>query len=346
MNKLLVTALLCILLSACNNDKKKAPDVSDIPMDIKMQRFDHDFFAIDTNDLENSLKALHDKYGELVPLYLDNIIAVADPVSIRTFLRLYRPVYDTARIVFDDFTPIRKQVEQAFRYVKYYYPEYELPAAIIPILGPMNSIQDMARMANGDYTPNFLRPGYAGISLQFYLGSEYSLYKNEYFVNNVAPRYRSRRFSKEYIIADLMKLLTEDIVSDNSNGKPLIEQFIEKGKQWWLQDKFLPSVHDTIKTGYTSEQLDWCTENEGLIWSFIIKNEDLNSVNPVTLQTYIGEAPFTQGFSPEYSPGNIGQWIGWQIVKKYEERNPQLTPKQVMQAASKQILEEAKYKPK
>jgi len=77
-----------------------------------------------------------------------------------------------------------------------------------------------------------------------------------------------------------------------------------------------------------------------------VKNEDLNSVNPVTLQTYIGEAPFTQGFSQEFSPGNLGQWIGWQIVKKFEEKNPDMTPSELMKTDPRRILEEAKYKPK
>ena len=133
----------------------------------------------------------------------------------------------------------------------------------------MNSMQDFAMMGNGDYTPDFLGPDFIGISLQFYLGKDFSLYNTEYFINNVAPAYRSRRFSKEYIISDVMKLITEDIFPDKSKGKPLVEQMIEKGKQWWMLDKFLPEVADSVKTGYTKQQLTWCRENEGLIWSYI-----------------------------------------------------------------------------
>jgi hypothetical protein len=108
----------------------------------------------------------------------------------------------------------------------------------------------------------------------------------------------------------------------------------------------LPGVPDSIKTGYTKDQLNWCKENEGLIWSFLLKNEDINSINPATIQTYIGEGPFTQGFSQEYSPGNIGQWIGWQIVKKYADKNSSKKPAEIMEADAKIILEGAKYKPK
>ena len=65
----------------------------------------------------------------------------------------------------------------------------------------------------------------------------------------------------------------------------------------------------------------------------------------MTLQNYIGEAPFTQSMSPA-SPGNIGQWVGWQIVKKFAEKNSSMNVTSVLQTDAKKILEEAKYKPK
>ena len=248
--------------------------------------------------------------------------------------------------MYKDFSPVEKELQQAFKYVKYYFPSYKLPQTIMTVIGPMNTREDLARMANGDYSPNFIGPDFIGISLQFYLGSNFSLYNTEYFINNVAPLYRSRRFSKEYIAADVMKLVTDDIFPDKSNTKPLVEQMIEKGKQWWLLDKLMPDTQDSIKTGYTQHQLDWCKANEGLIWSTIIKNENLYSLQPATIQTYIGEAPFTSVFSQEDSPGNIGAWIGWQMVKKFEEAKPDMKIDAIMQAPAKQILEEGKYKPK
>ena len=48
----------------------------------------------------------------------------------------------------------------------------------------------------------------------------------------------------------------------------------------------------------------------------------------------------------ENSPGNIGQWIGWQIVKAYVEKNTSLKPEEVMRTDAKKIFDEARYKPK
>jgi hypothetical protein len=343
------TGLLLLLLPAfiaCNN-KKDTPDISNIDVKLAVKRFDQDFFSLDTTDTRKGITALQMKYPEFLPLFLENIVGVTDEQGVNAFYRLYKQVYDSTQKIYTDFSSVEKQLEQAFRYVKYYFPSYKIPAVIMPVVGPMNAREDLARMANGDYTPDFIGPGFIGISLQFYLGRDFSFYNTEYFINTLAPLYRSRRFSKEYIVADVMKLVTDDIFPDKSNTRPLIEQMIEKGKQWWLMDKFLPETPDTIKTGYTQQQLDWCIEHEGLIWSTIIKNDaDLYSVNPATIQTYIGEGPFTSVFSQEDSPGNIGPWIGWQIIKKFVDKKPGMKPEEVMLATAKEILEESKYKPK
>ena len=47
-----------------------------------------------------------------------------------------------------------------------------------------------------------------------------------------------------------MKAVVQDIFPDQSGGKPLIEQMMEKGKQWWLLDKFLPAY-----TGFNKNRL-------------------------------------------------------------------------------------------
>ncbi len=108
----------------------------------------------------------------------------------------------------------------------------------------------------------------------------------------------------------------------------------------------MPGFPYSVKTVYTQQHLAWFHENEGLIWCYLLKNEDLNSLTPSVIQTYIGEGPFTQGFSQESSPGNLGQWIGWQIIKKFVSKNPDMKPGEVMKTDARKILDEAKYKPK
>jgi hypothetical protein len=333
---------ICSLL-ACKS-KKGIPDVSDINVVIQLERFDKDFFTIDSNNVNPGLNKLNQQYPVLTSIFLQNILGL-DSVSVlsgvKRFLHLNQPINDTVNIVFKNTDGLKKDFQKTFQFVKYYFPAYKVPK-ITTVVGPIDALAQ----ASYGYTPDFLGPDFLGISLQFYLGKNYSVYKDGFFIENVAPEYRSRRFSKEYIIADAMQLIVDDIAPDQSGGKSLIDQMIEKGKKWYLLDKFLPNTPDSIKTGYTQSQLDWCTVNEGLIWSYLVKNEDLHSLNPTVIQTYIGEGPFTQGLSQEASPGNIGQWVGWQIVKKFASKNMEMHPEKIIKTDASVILDEAKYKPK
>jgi hypothetical protein len=46
------------------------------------------------------------------------------------------------------------------------------------------------------------------------------------------------------------------------------------------------------------------------------------------------------------APGEIGNWIGWQIVKAYVKRNPKAGMKELIsQTDAQKFLESARYKP-
>lgn len=338
---LLLFSAFCIF--SCNH-KKDIPDVSGIKADFKWIRFDREFFSIDSNNVAQGLSQLKQQHPLLTTLFLQNILGLDSSSALpgaRRFLGLSSQLYDTIQTVFKNTSAIEKDFKTAFQYIRYYFPDYKIPA-IATVAGPVDALA----MAESGPTPDFLRPDLLGISLQFYLGKNFSVYRDPFFIEHVAPAYRSRRFSREYIVADAMKLIIENLFPYQGGKMSLVEQMVEKGKQWYLLDKFMPTTPDSIKTGYTQQQLDWCIENEGLIWSYIVRNEDLNSLNPVVIQTYIGEGPFTQGFSQEFSPGNLGQWLGWQIVKKYLSKNESLSPGELMYTKAGIIINEAKYKPK
>jgi len=339
-----IIIIILILLVGCTH-RSKGPDVSNIKVELTVERFDLDFFSMDTIGIEKGLGNLEVKYPSLYPIFMQNILGLHDSARDKgtlAFIRQNRFIADAINKEFTILTPLKNDFENAFRHVRYYFPAYIIPK-LITIAGPPDAL---AQTTTGELTPDFIGPDFLGISLQFYLGKDFPLYKDEFFITNIAPEFRSRRFDKKYIVSDAMKLIADDIYPDKSTGKGLIEQMIEKGKQWWLLDKFLPDEPDSIKTGYTKNQLEWCKENEGLIWNSIITNEkDIFTREPASIQNYIGEAPFTQVMSTS-SPGNIGQWVGWQIMKKYAEKNSSLSIDEIMKKSAKEILEETKYKPK
>ena len=337
MKKICIGLIISALFITCNNNKKDIPDVSGIKVDVTIERFDRDFFKIDSNHLSEGLKQLQAGYPGFYTDYMQGILGVSgNPDDSPTqkmskiLLSNYTSLYDVVAPKLSNISRLESDIKRGFQFVKYYFPNYKIPG-IITFVGTL------------DAPGMVITEKYIAIGLHQYAGKDFEGYQSDQ-VRQLYPTYISRRFETAYIPANVMKAVVRDLFPDRSDTKPLVEQMIEKGKQWWLLDKFLPEVPDSLKTGYTKQQLDWCSTNEGLMWSWIVKNEDLYSVNPTSIQVFIGESPYTQGW--ELSPGNIGPWIGWQIIKKFAANNPKLKPEEVMQSTPKQILEESKYKPK
>jgi hypothetical protein len=330
---------LCLLLFFSCNNNKNIPDVSGIKVDLPIERFEQSFFTIDSNDISGGLKKIQQRYPDFYPDFMREILGVsgvdtnaATLLVTREFLIGYLPVYETLTTKYKNITWLQKELEKAFQFVKYYFPEYKTGKAIT-FIGPF------------DAPGTALTKSGLAIGLHQYAGKDFPVYQST-IGQQLYPTYISRRFEPEYITANCMKSIVQDLFPDNSTGKGLIEQMIAKGKQWWLLDKFMPEAPDSVKTVYTQKQLEWCREYEGLIWQTIITNEkDIHTIEPVAIQNYIGDAPFTPNM-PAASPGNIGQWVGLQIVKKFAEKNPGMKPREIMEADAKRILEEAKYKPK
>jgi hypothetical protein len=308
-------------------------------MKVEIERFDQDFFTLDTNQLSTGLQALAAQEPNFYADYMNYVLGVSglpnDSATLqvsRLFLRTYRSIYDSLQPIYRDTKKLQEEIENAYRYVKYYFPQFQ-PGKLWLFLGPFDAPGVAA-----------VRGGMA-IGLQQFAGASFSAYQTAQ-VQEFFPLYLSRRFSSEYIVPNTIKAVTEDLFPYQHAGQPLIEQMVEKGKYLYLLDLLLPATEDSLKTGFTAKQLEWCQDNEGLIWSHLLQNEDLQSINPVVIQNYIGEAPFTQGLSQEYSPGNIGPWIGRQIIEKFVKKFPEMTPATLIQTPAREILEKAKYKPK
>jgi len=330
--------LLLVILAACRNNKS-IPDVSDIPVNVSIERFDKAFFNLDSNNIVPGLVSLNRQFPYFTNDFVMNILG-AGPLSdtnqtafivTRQFLTSYQPVKDYIESKFEKLTGVEKELKKSFQFVKYYFPKYQLPPKVVSYIGPF----DAPGVAITRYT--------LAIGLQLYAGKDFSFYKSEQG-QQLYPAYISRRFEPSYINVNCMKAIAEDLFPDNSGNKPLIDQMIEKGKYWWLIDQFLPETADSLKTGFTQKQSDWCKANEGLIWNFFLQN-DLYTIDPDFVKIYVGDGPNTQGM-PDASPGNIGQWVGWQIVKKYASDHPAVTPEQIMKTDTRKIFQEAKYKPK
>jgi hypothetical protein len=341
-SSLLIIACL-LLLSSCSNSDNEKPDVSDIHMNVKIQRFDKDFFSIDTNNISQGLDRVSQQHPTFLPVYFEffspvNFIVQQQGKSyseaVLEYLRNIKPLYDSVQKKYASTASIEKELAANLRYVKHYFPSFKTPVvyASVESLNPENKEEIYGAMYFRDTLV---------ISLQMFMGKDFSVYDpTQYF------DYLRRRFEPEYIVPNCLRAITLQVYPGNTETNKLIELMVEKGKQWWLQKKFLPDTPDSLITGYTKAQTEWCRKEEGNIWGSILQNSpDLYTLDKERIRNYLGESPRTMDM-PEASPGNIGQWIGWQIVKKFEERNPKMTVQEILATPPAKVFQESRYKPK
>ena len=126
-----------------------------------------------------------------------------------------------------------------------------------------------------------------------------------------------------------------------------LEEMIYFGKQLYLKDLLIPFKDNNQKIGYSSAQYEWAEENEFYIWQYFVEKELLYETDRKLLLRFIIPAPFSR-FNLELdseSPGRLGQYIGWQIVKSYME-NKETPLLQMLQMEATEIFNNAKFKPK
>lgn len=101
-----------------------------------------------------------------------------------------------------------------------------------------------------------------------------------------------------------------------------------------------------MKMGYTQAQMEGCYVNEQEVWARLLDMgvlyQPLNSKN----QKIVMPSPNADNVFQE-APGEIGNWVGWQIVKAYTKRSPDESFEEILNLRNaQQFLEKAKYKPK
>jgi hypothetical protein len=332
-----LVVLACVLfLFSCGDEK--TPDVSDIKINLSTERFEKKLFDTSAPSLTAYLQRLESSNPSFTNTYLKKILN-ADPqwpadttaVFVNGFVKAFRPVYDSAEKIFDDFTPYEKEISKGLQFVKYYFPGYKLPEKIITYIGPLDGYGDIISEEG------------LLVGLHHHLGKNFSLYKTE-MVREVYPDYISARFEPSYIAVNCMKNVVLDIYPEKESDKTLINQMIEKGKRLYILSKFLPKTDEYKLIGYSEGQLKDCYKHEAVIWDMFVKNGYLQTMDKNINKNFIDEGPKTQELG-EGAPGNVGSYTGWQIVKKYMQKNPATTLQQLINLDEDKIFQEAKYKP-
>lgn len=334
--RILAGILVCSIIFSCSTNK--APDVSGIKINLTLKRFEKSLFSMDTTHFDASMNRLIKEYPSFAPVFFVRILNMdpswsADSTAayVKGYISSYRPLYDSAELLYPDFNDELNEIKQGLKYVKHYFPQYKLPQQVITYIGPVDGYGDII-------TDSSLIVG-----LQQHMGESYSMYQMDW-VQQIYAGYLSRRFTPEYIPVNALKNIVTDMYPETGEDQSLVIKMVESGKRLYCLQQFLPNVNEYVIIGYTKIQLERAYSGEAQIWNLFIQNNLLQSKDYNLIKNYVGESPKTQELG-EGSPGDIGSFTGWQIVKKYASEHPALTLKELMSTPADSIFREAKYKP-
>lgn len=314
---LFLTLVFSLFFLSCNQKSKVEKAVEEIPIEIKVHRFDKAFFETAPEDLPK-LKAA---YPFFFPAGNDDNVWIEKSKNPQ-----WRELFTEVEKKYSNFDVETTKIEELFKHIKYYFPETKTPKVY-------TIISEMDYQTKVIYTHDMLV-----ISLELYLGKEHKFYQ--------FPEYLKQNFEQNQILPDIASSFAKTKINP-STDHTFLSQMIDAGKELYLKDKLLPEYTDEDKIGYKKEQIIWCQENEGYIWRNFIENKLLYDTDQKLIPRFINPAPFSKFYLEidNESPGRVGCWIGWQIVRSFMDNNEVSLP-QLLKIDAKEIFEKSKYKPK
>jgi gliding motility-associated lipoprotein GldB len=318
MTKILTLSIVLLSLLSCSKNTVQKIDVSKIEVTVEVDRFEQKFY---TTTIE-TLPKLKSEYPYLFPTQNHDSVWIQKINNAEE-----KELSKRSEEVFKDFKNEKTQLEDLFKYIKYYHPSFKEPKTITLI-------------TNLDYQSKVM---YADsllfISLDMYLGRKSEVYQD-------FPMYLAQNFDKSHLIVDVAESIRNTYFV-TSRSRQFIDLIIDEGKKMYMLDAYLPTLSDAEKMGYTIENLNWVEANEAQMWKYFIENKLLYSTDSNLISRFITDAPFSKFYIDidKESPGRVGVWLGWQIVRSYMSNN-NVTLQQLLQTNAETIFKQSKYKPK
>lgn len=318
IKKLTFLAVILFLVFSCAKKNEIKEEVEAVEVNFEVVRFDKIFYETPVEEFQSMRK----KFSSFFPeQFADTVFTnkMTDP--------LYRELYTEVQKKYADFSPVQSEVEDLFRHIKFYFPEKKTPSKVTTLISEMDYESKVI------YKDTILL-----ISLDLYLGKDHKFYE--------FPNYFKQTFERSQIMPDIVSDFSTQVIQPPSD-KTLLAQMIYFGKEMYLKDMLLPKYSDFDKMGYTKEQQDWSVANESEIWKYFVNQGLLYDTNSDLVHRFIAPAPFSKFYLEidNESPGRVGVWLGWQIVRSFMNNN-EVSLQQLMTLDAKEIFERSKYKPK
>ena len=307
-----------LVFLACHQENALETEISRIEVDFNVERFDK-LFAKTT---EAELPKLKKAYPFLFPK------RIADSVWVEMLSdTLQQEILREVDKKFADFDKVEVEVYKFYQHLKYYDKVFTEPRFITVI-------------NNVDYRESIVvTDSIALVALDNYLGEDH------YFYDFISV-YLRKNFTPEAISVNLAEAYAKKYAFQTSR-KTLLDEMIYFGKLLYFKDVMIPFKTDYEKIGYTPEELNWAKANEAQVWSYLVDGELLFSTDNTLPARFITPAPFSKFYLEidNESPGRIGQFIGWQIIRAFMEQNKEADIFEMMHKSSQEIFDNTKYKP-
>lgn len=311
--------LLFLILNACKAENSLESKILALPVIINIDRFDVKFHRASADAIPDLKKT----YPFLFPkIFADSVWINRQKDTLQLML------LDTVDEIFPSMVPLEEDLEYLFKHVKYYFPKTQIPK----VIGLVNNVDYQSKTI---YNDSLLL-----ISLDTYFGADHYLYEG---ISN----YVKQEMDAQYLSAHVVDKISDYKVKPPED-RTLLSQMIFYGKKLYLKDLFIPNKNDAIKIGYTIDQEEWVKSNELYMWQFFIEKQLIYNTDPALIQRFIDPAPFSKFYLEidNESPGEIGKWLGWQIVKSYVENNPEIDINQLIYLPAQTIFNKSNYKPR
>lgn len=310
--------VLLIFFSACKENSRLEREISQIDVDVDIERFDLAFGSAQPTDLPK-LKA---DYPFLFSESINDTVWIE-----RINDTLQRELTNEVKQTFETFSDVHSDIELFFKHLKYYDKTFKEPR-IITVTSDV------------DYrNKTIVTDTIVLIALDTYLGTDHYFYEG-------MQRFLARKMKRELIVSDLAAGYSEKYIFQNM-PKTLLDDMIYFGKQLYFKDVMIPFKTEAERIGYTEDQLEWVKVNESEAWRYFIERELLFSTDNSLAGRFINDAPFSKFYLEldSESPDRIGQYLGWQIVRAYMKNND-VEVMEMLRKNPEEIFNNSKFKPR
>jgi gliding motility-associated lipoprotein GldB len=329
MNRIRLSYILLFLsFFSCNRNRCiPYPDTSDIEINVEFERLELEVLNHETTQELSEFLNSHLAFKEF---FLDASKYPNEEILLQNYAALLKnpgidTVYKETLYVFNDFEALEKEFLHAFSLIKYYYPEFIPPVIQTGITGLIHD--------------HYVSDSVIIIGLDYFTGKN-ATYKP------MLPEYIRNRFRKEAILPNTILLLSNQYNKTDYKDNTLLAEMIYYGKAYYFTKQMLPCTPDSLIIGYSTEDLENIERGIEIIWANFIENQALYETSHIIKDKFIAERPKTIEIG-EDCPGRIGRWIGWEIVKNYMKKNPEVGLNELMENNNAQeIFNLARYKPR